>query len=541
MVVLLGLGTGSRWVALLLGVAWMLLLFCRRYTRSAKGVIVTKWREGRSGPPADSGFRYYLCDAGILYLIPAGIAIACYVLLAGYVSLFSGSLSIGQLIGLQQFFERVSGFFSDHLKLSGPQVFGLLILTYLLSSFLLAGRRPGKVRVGMGKALYWLVDLYSKGSGVISTALATLAALTLFGMHLGVPSTDLGLRIKIHQEGYAEVAKTVDAKMSQQVAGMLYGKVVNAFPQDYRDAMARLNVIDTLANQLGSQAGTAREKNGVSDSAIDRTVQDETSRMRQVTNLPAELTVSAPKEATAPPAEVTLDQIDAAKVASASVKPEPATEIIHEGERKIVLHVEKLFTEQVANVLKPVTDAIPILQPVVQSVVKAATDKSLQDRFERAYNRVLTFLLHRPPSDADAAVKQEAATVVAETDVSGPVGEATPQATSLANALRAKEAALNADSARLGHQVDQKLDAVVTGLVNRLGGTNLSDIEDAMAELRKLGPSLGDSQVQKLVSAMRNGSSEAIRHNAAIVVGKLRSEHVTSSLRVEAKSICGCP
>lgn len=531
-VVLLGLITGSGGLSLLLAAAWALLLHCRRYIRSAQGVIANAWR--KAGPPPKAGFRYYLREAGILYLIPTGISLACYVLLASYVSLFSGSLSIAQLISLQQFLERVSRFFTDNLQLNGLQVLGLLILSYLISSLLLAGQRPGKVRVGAARAPYRLVGLYSKYSGAISTGLATLAALSLFGMQLGAPSTDLRLRIKIHQEGYAEVAKVVEAKLSQQVTTMLYNKVTNSFPQNYRDALRQPTEIDATVIQLQAQANQARDNFGVDDSTVDQDVQNETSRMQQVQDLRPELTVDNPEQLT-PPADITPNQIDAAKAAVAPTQPEPGVEIAQEGQRKIVLHVEKLLTEPLANMTKPVTDKIPILRPVLQAVIKAAADQSLQDRVERAYNRVLTKLLYNPPADIDATTRQEATTVVAQTNVSGPVNEAAPQATSLTNDLRDKAAALSADATRLTQQVDP----VVTDLINHLDGTSLSRIEEASTRLRELGPSLSESQVQQLVSTMRNGD-EVIRHNAAIVVGEVESDYVSPSLRAEAKGICGC-
>src|SRR5215470_3704239 len=192
-----------------------LLQICRRYTRIAKGIVANAWQGGP--PPKASGLRYYLFEFGILYLVPIGAALAFYVLLGTCLSLFGGSLSIDQLIGLQRSFEGISKFFTDNLKLNELKVLGLLVLVYVTSSVILASRKPGKIGVGAAKGLHWLADFYTKYSGPMAAGLATLAALSLFGMQLGAPSTNIHPRIKIHREGYAEVAKTVEAKLAQQV------------------------------------------------------------------------------------------------------------------------------------------------------------------------------------------------------------------------------------------------------------------------------------------------------------------------------------
>lgn len=97
--VLVGLAADAGLVALFLSAAWVLVVFCRRYTRSAKGITASaRQRKAR-------GFRYDLCAFGVLYLVPIGVAIALQVLLAVYLGLFSGSLGVEKLIALQRAFE----------------------------------------------------------------------------------------------------------------------------------------------------------------------------------------------------------------------------------------------------------------------------------------------------------------------------------------------------------------------------------------------------------------------------------------------------
>jgi len=288
--------------------------------------------------------------------------------------------------------------------------------------------------------------------------------------------------------------------------------------------------------RLQAQAALARTFQ-VSDAAADQAVREETSRMQRVQSLPTVLIVDNvdTSERRQAPAESTPNQVDAAKQRAASTSTSPGVEIANEGEKKIVLQVEKLVTEQLTKVTKPVTDVIPILEPLIQSIVEAV-DKSFQGRIENAYNRVLQTLLVNPQTDLDEATAREATTLVNETDVTGPAKNAETRARSLTRALHEKVTALDASGARLTQQVD----TVVDGLINNLTGTSISQIQQARTRLRELGPSLSESHIQKLVNTMRNGSGEVLRHNAAIVVGENSSGYITQAMRIEAKGICGC-
>jgi hypothetical protein len=508
-----------------------LLQFCRNYTRWANGIT---WR-GEEGPAA-SGFPYYLCRFGYLYLVPISIAIAFYILLAAWLTAFRESLSIGQLISLQESFEEISSYFADNLKLSELRVLELLVLIYIISSVLLANKWLGKVRIGVVRGLYWLVERYGKYSGPIGAGLATLAALSLFGMQLGSPAQDLALRIKIHQKGYAEAARVVEARLSQEVTAGLYTKVNRAFPKEYREAVLLTTRIDNLVIALHDEADQDRQTFGVRDPQLDRMVHKEMVRINKVGSFQPNLIVEnrAAQTSAAPPSNATPRQIEAARSAQLSAAPGESApaELIHEGEKRISLQVEKLATEQVTKLTKPVTTAIPILEPLLQSFVEAM-DQSLQDRIENARDRILKTLLRNPKADITGAAIREATVVLAETDVTGPVGKAKHRAMQLAREWRAKVPVLDKAESRL----TKKVDIVVINLINDLGG---SRAERAFYRLLDLGSELSPSHIDRLVTAMRHGNGAQLRHNAAVVVGHIESDFVSSRLRAEAKSICGC-
>jgi hypothetical protein len=395
---------------------WLLVFAGRVYTRRASHRIDPE--ELRTRP----GFRYNLCVMGVRYLIPVGVALTFYVLLSWYVVLFADSVSIDWLIGMERTFEQVSGFFAEHLKLTEVGVMVVLVLVYVLSCVLLTRWRRRRARAV--SLVHRVVDTYCTYSGPLATGLATLAALSLFGMQLGTPTDDLRARIKIAQEGYADVAEQVEAKLTDRVAIQLYAKVWNGFPRHYRDAMVNLSTRDVLVEQLSHNNQAAH---GVPD--FDRTLQTELANRTRVATLGPRLHVMG----SAPPVSagnLQPDQVNAASTALDSLPHEEGVDLLNDGQRKIVLQVEKLVSERILLLTKPVTDAIPILEPVVQTFAEAI-DKTLQDRLARAYDRVMTAAT-REPARLPAIIGKEAGDIVATVDVAPLVERATPRATELA-------------------------------------------------------------------------------------------------------------
>ncbi|WP_326947394.1 hypothetical protein OG439_00640 [Amycolatopsis sp. NBC_01307] len=431
--------------ALVVGVIWGLVRFGRGYPRRFTAEQV------REGP----GFRYHLASFGVLYLVPIGVAATAYFLLSAYLRWFGDTSGVGWLISLQRFFETVSRFFSDHLKLSEFSVFAVLIGVYLLTCLLLARRDAGPWRgrtaAGLGRA----ADFYTKYSGPAAAGLATLASLTLFGMQVGVPATDLQVKFKVAQQGYAEVTKKLEAGLTERVAGKLYDKVQAAFPQSYRDALAaRATQLPNLLDTARSSAASAKPYD-VSLPAVDDAVRAETVSRDKAAGIGPELRVEATGRAT--PGEVTPEQVEAARAVVDARPAEPGIDLVADSRKKVTLQVEKVATERIAALTKPVTDAVPFLDPLVQAFVEAA-DKGLQDRLARAYDRLADLVL-RAPQDLGAAVDREAADLVRQTDVDKPVAHATPRAQDLARTFSATVSALRDAPVQLDRKVTEVIDA----------------------------------------------------------------------------------
>ncbi|MEV4757548.1 hypothetical protein AB0J86_20885 [Micromonospora sp. NPDC049559] len=409
--------------ALVVGASWGLVVFCRRYVRRVE---------------AREGLRYNLCATGVLYLIPIGIAATFYCLLAVYLRLLGDSSSVGWLGSLQRSFEAVSAFFSENLSLTQFGVLAVLAGVYLLTLLLLRRRASQRVageQTGRGwryraaSALNGGADLYTRYSGPLAAGLATLAAFSFFGMQLGVPSADLRLRLKIAQEGYAEVTKRVEADLSQRVAGGLYAKVYAGFPGIYRQALNEQATAADVLDDAGKAASYAKTGHNVSVPSVDQAVLAETARRTRVEALDGELR-SSPTGRTGTPAGVTPEQVAAARYAMDARPEGEGIDLVADGRKKVALQLEKLASERILALTKPLTDAVPMLEPLLQAFADAV-DKTVQDRMARAYDRLVATAL-RDPQGFDAAVRQEAQAIVDQTDVSKPVERAAPRAQLLA-------------------------------------------------------------------------------------------------------------
>jgi hypothetical protein len=444
-------------IALAVGAVWGLLALCVADTRRIR----------RTMPPErlrDSpGLRYNLSAFGVLYLVPIGVAATCYLLLAAYVRLFAGSVSVGTLVSLQRFFEAVSGFFSNNLKLSELSVFGVLIGVYLLTCVLLVRRRgttgSGR-RFRVASALGAGTERYTRYSGPVSAGLATLAAFSLFGMQAGTPATDLQLRLKVAQQGYAEVTHRIEADLSQRVASGLYAKVEAGFPQSYRDALTEPARIDDLVDSLRDQAATAKSTHGVSVPSVDRAVETGTAQRQRLDAAPSDLRVESPEQV-AMPADVTPDQVEAARQAVRSDSSDSSdgkgVELVNDGHKKVTLQVEKVISEQILALTAPLTRAVPILDPLLQAFAEVA-DKTVQDRIGQAYDRMVELVM-RNPRAVEAALGREAKSVVDHTDVRLAVHHATALAQRLTDSLAVTLASLRGGNTLIEQKVTATLAA----------------------------------------------------------------------------------
>ncbi|MEU8612341.1 hypothetical protein AB0C29_30560 [Actinoplanes sp. NPDC048791] len=432
---------------------WLLVWWCRRQVRLAAGPDGVR-----------TGLRYHLCAVGVLYLVPIGLAATFYCLLAAYLQLFGDSIGVDRLGAMQRTFEAVSGFFADRLKLSELAVFAVLAAVYLLTCLLL-GRQPKEPDAGRGwrwrvaSAAQRSTAFYTRFSGPAAAGLATLAAFTMFGMHLGVPSEDLRLRLKVAQRGYAEVTRQIEADLNRRVADQLWDKVYGSLPQSYRNTLSQEAAIGDLLDKVRAAAEQARTTHGVSVAALDRIVADETARRNRIWITPAEVRLPA-QGRTELPGTVTPEQVETAR-AAVGESTQPGIDLVVDGRRTVSLQLEKVVSERIVALLKPFTEAMPILDPLVQAFTEVA-DTALQERLGAAYDRLVNSAL-RGPHGPDGSgtgqpeVAEEARVIVEQTDVTRAVERAVPNAERAATTRRMLMESLSAGSATIDRTVAETL------------------------------------------------------------------------------------
>jgi hypothetical protein len=362
---------------------------------------------------------------------------------------------------MQRAFEATSTFFSDRLKLSELSVFVVLVGVYLLTCALLdrepKGTDPGRGwRRRVAATAQRSTAFYTRFSGPAAAGLATLAAFTLFGMHLGVPSEDLRLRLKIAQRGYAEVTRQIEADLNRRVADKLWDKVHESLPPSYRAALSQEPRISDLVEEVRTAAERARSTHGVSVAAIDRMITEETARRNRMSVLPAELRLPAQGRAELPPG-VTPERVAAAR-AAVGESPQPGIDLVADGRRTVTLQLEKVVSERIVALLKPLTASVPMLEPLVQAFAEVA-DTTLQERLGAAYDRLVRSALsgRGPSGPGGSDVIAEARAIVEQTDVSRAVERAAPDAERAATTRRLLMTSLAAGSTTIDRTVAETL------------------------------------------------------------------------------------
>jgi hypothetical protein len=514
-------------------------------------------------------FRHHLCAVGILYLVPIGIAVAFYVLVSVWLGLFGDSFGIDRLIALQRLFENVSQFFSDTLQLDESRIFLALVGIYLIGCLLLtrrdsriADRSPASLPVRSRRLRLWLVsglhraaEGYCRYSNPIAAGLAVLASFTFFGLHLGAPSHDLQLRLKTAQQGYAEVAARTEAALSQRITFVLFHQALDALPADYRDALRLPDQIAAAAADTRAYTAEVRRKYGIADPAVETVVHTEQVRQATADRLKTVLVVPGGPD-TKPAGDLPNGQLGAARSIVADQPPDPGVELVSEGRRKVVLQVQKLVSERLVSVVKPLVDAFPVLGPVL-GVLTEAVDETAQEKLDEAYQQVVREVV-RNPREFTGTVQRGADRIAAHTDVAKLAAQARPAAEQQAGKLRRTLAALTNGKARLERRVADKLRrdaaqrqhdaqrrerAQVEALAGRLVSSDQGTQIDAGNELINLSDEhFVEEVIDRVLTTMRTSTGQ-VRVNAARIIGELgpyEPQYIPPPVVREAKAICGC-
>jgi hypothetical protein len=392
---------------------------------------------------------------------------------------------------------------------------------------------------------YRLIGHYHKYSVAIGMCLALLASLTFFGMKLGKPTTELALRIKNAQEGYALIEQRAEEDFAQRVTELIYEKIKTSFPPSYLEALERKqDELDARIAAVQAELYKA-ERYGVTDPATAELLRDELERLQALRHLPTNWWIgdsdsseptpstlsggaslperlpkgSNPKARTntkvnpEQPRQVepgkaeslarqsttfkesTLPQIEKAAAAwKAQPAPLPMV-IIREGRAPIMLQVARVLAEGFSEFAKSLAPGIPLLDPLLTALTEVLGETAHQ-KIEEGRRRVVAESI-RNPSDLKAIVQREAAQVAASTNVTGAVNKAAPRSEAAATRIASNLTALAGKEAQ-----------IATTVVDKLLADMNSPAEEVVSEASRglTDYTLSQAQVDRLMSIMEKGS-----------------------------------
>lgn len=469
-------------VTLLIPLIWAVVAHCAEYARkhavdSIDPKVTRRFR---------ALLRYHLASSAVLYLVPIGAAIACYLYLAAYIALFRHTMTVRQLLALQRWFLRISNFFDNRIELSNADVLYLLAGVYLVSCLLLSRRggdrrrnsvqdRVRRARRAAVDAVRSLVATYCRFSGPLGAALATLASLTFLATAISAEGTQIRLKAVADQTAYVHAAAKVRAQLSNRIVALLYPKVHGAMPSDYRHVLSSLSSIDAQITEASGRAEDDGHLYGVSSAKGKALIRQEQERRQRVAALPHDWVADAPAQRRSEPAaprNLTDEQAAAARDYAATGSEDDRVEILSEERKDVYLQAETIVSAPLGDALKNLTAHVPLAGPLVDALMDA-TDSVAQDKLTEAAG-LITERVVRRSGDIKAAINAAAARIVAAVDVPTAARGVAARARTLAAEWRQKPGSAR----RVADGLDRE---AVDRTVHDLTGTN-SHAQDAAVD-----------------------------------------------------------
>ena len=404
---------------------------------------------------------YYLATGIFPYLVAFACATTVLVIWQQFLRVQSDDLSLETLIMLESRTARFSSLFADYVKPNEVTV-ALVLLALLVLSW---RARATVDRHPLGYAstdrstrvldsAQRVVAVYTRYSGPVAAFLAVLAAVTLLGNEAGRSASDLQLRIKTAESGYALIAERTEALLAERVTTSAFNKVYDALPPDYRGAMTLPATIDEVYAELERHAAAARRDHTVSSTEVEQLLADERRRQAARAGVEQHVSVRAPSRTPDVPKWLTRTAIETAR-SSATARPAEPIDLVRDAHRAYTLQIEKVVTERIGQALKPLSAAFPIVEPVVNALIDSL-DQAFQERLGRAYDRLMEVAVTRPDSFA-GELDRAARTVVDGIDVGPAARHAAALGEPHAVELRSRLDALQRGPALVDAAVDEEL------------------------------------------------------------------------------------
>ncbi len=530
-------------VTLLIPLIWGVVAYCAEYARkhSVDGIDPRVTRRFRAL------LRYHLASSAVLYLVPIGVAIACYLYLAAYIALFRHTMTVSQLLALQRWFLRISNFFDNRIELSNADVLCLLAGVYLLSCLLLSRRdsnrrrnsaqdRVRRARHAIVNAVRSLVATYCRFSGPLGAGLATLTSLTFLATAISAQGTQLRLKAVADQTAYVHAAAKVEARLANQVVAQLYPKVSGAMPSDYRHVLSSLTSIDARITEASGRAEDAGHLYGVSSAKGKALIRQEDERRRQVEALPSEWVVNAHalRRSGPAPENLTDEQAAVARGYVATGPKDDRVEILSEERKDVYLQAETIASAPLGDALHSLTAHMPLAAPVVDALMDAI-DSISQAKLTEAAESITEKVVQRS-GNVEAAINAAASRIVAAVDVPTAVRRVAARARALAIEWRRMPETAESIADGLDREA-------IARTVHDLTGTNEHAQDTAVDQVSADPDETRQRAIVRELFSIKNTASGSARTEAAHSIFVLQPQLPTliSQEQADAASeICGC-
>jgi hypothetical protein len=514
-------------------------------------VIIIMKKRSLKKQGRDKEMLYHLLRSSLEFLVPFNIVLLFYAGLLVFVMQAWEYLSLQSLIRLDAYFTTVRSYVSK-LKLSESAV----LLAFLMIYALILLRIPFEKR----KRLYPVVARFHTWVKRLYTVFVLLCTFTLLGTQLGEPSNNLKLRIKSTRDGYADVRKQTQEAISEEVASKIYTNVHNSFPLSYQTALMLPDKIAHQSNSLRDFYAKAQSEYKIKCSEAESVLTTIAERHKSVSGIQAEIQGigevhdNGSKNIDPDLRQVSYRRIKEVKAAIEEYRQRANSKFItflntEEG-KKLVLQAPKIVTEKLRlEIFRPWIESYPIVEPIID-VFFGTVDEKIQMELQQTVDAATKSLIQNP-NQVHTIVNGEASRISAQAKVKiSP--EILNKADKASKLLEQKLADLDNAKIQIDNKIKEAENIKVRELFVQLANSDASIRENAALSLSKMGDKLGETQVNELISIMRNGNEEwseflyrsghcswykytSIKYYAATALADMKSRHVSNELVLETR------
>ena len=181
------------------------------------------------------------------------------------------AVPLGVLLNLEVALGRAHAFLS-FFKIGATASLFVLAAIWLLGLLRLPWTRSSR--------FFAIFDRYQRMVRRVYIVTVLLGSFTFFGTQLGEPTQDVQLRIKTIRDGYADLVSAAREAVRNDIARQTFPAVRDAFPKDYRDALALPARINTDLGNLRSYYEAVREDAGGRRSEVEALLARSTERAK---------------------------------------------------------------------------------------------------------------------------------------------------------------------------------------------------------------------------------------------------------------------